>query len=301
VTLVILLILGALWLVVLAPAFIKRWIDRRPAESIDSFHHQLHLLERTGPKLVAPAYRLETAEPSGGLSVGASGYPAVSSMPRRPNLVLLRPVGESATGSGDEVIDEASGEHYLRVAPIAVEEPTSIMGLPGAVGYPGPAGPKGLATHSNRMRNDDERRLRARRRRGDILLGLVATGVFTAVIGIIPSLHALWFVSMAVGVALAGYLGLMMYATAMASELRPSRHAHGAHARGRAAAERRGAIPAADHGPGEADQRLLATAGYPGAWDTLFEAEPARIEWSTAAEAEFEDEPYEPRRAAAGG
>jgi hypothetical protein len=100
VSLVIVLILVVLWVVVLAPGLFKRLRQRAPSESIESFHHGLRLLERTGPNLVAPAFRLETAMAETGLAPGQSGYPAISSSPRQADLRLVRDEQRGATGYG---------------------------------------------------------------------------------------------------------------------------------------------------------------------------------------------------------
>jgi len=55
----VVLVLVVLWIAVLTPRLIRHFREGRSVYSIDSFHEQLHLLERTGPKLVQPAYRLE--------------------------------------------------------------------------------------------------------------------------------------------------------------------------------------------------------------------------------------------------
>lgn len=87
----ILLILAAVWIVVLAPSAIRRLTGRRGSTSIDTFHHELRLLKRSGPKLIAPAFRLETAFAGGTMARSSSGLPAVSSMPGRPSLVIIEP------------------------------------------------------------------------------------------------------------------------------------------------------------------------------------------------------------------
>jgi len=68
----VVLILVLLWIAVLTPRVIRRFREASSHSSIESFHEQLHLLERAGPKLVRPAYRLEVPDvrPSrGGLSL----------------------------------------------------------------------------------------------------------------------------------------------------------------------------------------------------------------------------------------
>jgi hypothetical protein len=56
----VVLVLVVLWVAVLAPRAIRRVREGRSQTSIESFHEQLHLLERAGPKIVEPAYRLST-------------------------------------------------------------------------------------------------------------------------------------------------------------------------------------------------------------------------------------------------
>lgn len=225
-TILVLLILVVLWIVVLTPGMIGKLREKRSTGSIDSFHHSLHLLERTGPKIVAPAYRLQTAQSSIGAAPGASGLPSVSSMPGRANLVLLRPVdGDDAPLEDPEGVDERSGAHYQRVP---IDSPEVATGS-------GPAGP-------------ELRQREARRRRRDILTGLLATIACTGLLGLIHSLRALWIVTLVATVALAAFVALAAYATALASQ-------HQQDLRARRTLEAR------------ADPRARAVAGYPGAWD----------------------------------
>jgi hypothetical protein len=68
----VVLILVVLWIAVLTPRLVRHFREGRSQSSIDSFHEQLHLLERTGPKLVEPAHRLEVPEdeaPAGRLAL----------------------------------------------------------------------------------------------------------------------------------------------------------------------------------------------------------------------------------------
>jgi hypothetical protein len=62
VTDLVVLVLVVLWVAVLTPRLVRHFQQGRSNSSIDSFHEQLHLLERAGPKLVEPAYRLEVPE-----------------------------------------------------------------------------------------------------------------------------------------------------------------------------------------------------------------------------------------------
>lgn len=243
----ILLILVALWIVVLAPAFVKKLIERRSTESIESFHQSLHLLERAGPKLMPPAYRLETAQSATGIAVGQSGFPAVSSRPTRPNLVLLQPVGEGGAGS-DEVVDDASGEHYRRVLSPPVEE------VPG----------RGLAA----ARAEELRRTQAQRRRRDLLVGLGGTVVVSGLVGI--AVPALWVLTVMGAVAIAGYVGLAAYAQLLEVDRRGRPHRMG----GYSYSSSQGSLVPGEAWPDQvpaprstAEARWMATVGYPGAWD----------------------------------
>jgi len=218
----VILILVVLWGVVLTPHFVKKWLDRRPTESIESFHHSLHLLERTGPKIVPPAYRLETALPGG--TVPAIG--ALPSVAGRPNLVLLAPVGAGGSMDGDDVVDEVSGEHYRRL-------PTTVQEAPFAELTAAPS-------------SEELRRFGARRRRRDLVLGLVATVVLTGLAGFAHTLHALWILTALALVALAGFVALAAYAQMLENDDTQPRHAP------RHAASR---------------TERYAAAGYPGAWD----------------------------------
>jgi hypothetical protein len=197
----VLLILVVLWAVVLTPHFVRKWLDRRPAESIESFHQQLHLLERAGPKLMPAAYRLETALPGAAYPVPAH---AASSYAVRPNLVLLQPVDNRGASDGDDVVDEASGQHYRRLQPPVVPVPVAPVSAAPQV--------------------EDIRRRRNRRRRRDILLGLVSTMALTGLAGIAPSLHTLWVLTGLAGLALAAFVGLAAYAQLLDEDAAQPRH-----------------------------------------------------------------------------
>ncbi len=58
----VVLVLVILWVAVLTPRLVRHFSEVRSIDSIESFHEQLHLLERAGPKLVEPAYRLEVPD-----------------------------------------------------------------------------------------------------------------------------------------------------------------------------------------------------------------------------------------------
>lgn len=252
----VLLILVVLWIVVLTPGMIGRLREKRSTESIESFHHRLHLLERTGPKIVAPAYRLQTAQSSIVAAPGTSGLLSVSSMPGRANLVLLRPVdGREGAGDDGQVVDDRDGGHYRRVL--------SDRPDPGPAAV-APSGP-------------DPRQREARRRRRDILTGLLVTLVSTGLLGIIHSLRALWIVTVISAVALAAFVALAAYATALATQQHQDIRV-------------RRAVGTAG------DPLARAAAGYPGGWDD----EPAETPFELPGDdTAYDDGEYVPKRAAA--
>jgi hypothetical protein len=87
----VVLVLVVLWAVVLTPMTVKRFRQVHTDGSIDSFHEQLHLLERAGPKLVAPAHRLETSD----VPMASS---ATSHSTRRSDLALVGSAGAAELG-----------------------------------------------------------------------------------------------------------------------------------------------------------------------------------------------------------
>ena len=173
----VVLILVVLWAAVLGPRIVRRLREQEPLGSVDSFYHELHLLERAAPKTVTPANRLATAQ---GSWPGSSGLPSVSSMPGRPSLVLLPPAGAMDLG---DAADDRTGE-------------------------PG---------RSSLAARDRVYRVRqSRRRRRDILLGLLATVVFTGGLGTMHSFRSLWDLTIVAAVALAAYVALVVRAQQLA-------------------------------------------------------------------------------------
>ncbi len=200
----IILILVVLWGLVLAPSAVRKFKRQASNQSIDSFHHSLHTLERSGTKIVEPAYRLV-----GGGSVSVID-PVTNA--QRPRLVLLRPPGqeEETTMSDhfDDYLDEGDDEAYY-----LDEDP----------GF-GPGYDSGWPTGA------PGRRMAARRRRS-ILLGLVSTVVLTGLLGIFVSFFLV--LTTIAALALVGYVGLMSYVvlTGAADDVRTtSTERHVAHA-----------------------------------------------------------------------
>lgn len=90
---VVLLILAGVWAVVLGPGIVKRMLERRTGDSVGAFHHHLRVLERTGPALVDPVFRLDDSAPE------IRPRPVPRTRPRT-GLVLIRPDAPGAPRRG---------------------------------------------------------------------------------------------------------------------------------------------------------------------------------------------------------
>jgi len=184
-------LVAVLWVVVLAPSVWRRFGERQGVGSIESFHHQLQLLEHAGPKTVAPAYRLHTALPG---SPGPEATPVPDSS--RPKLVLLRPT-EDATAAD---VDDDEGCHYERVGVLDRPEPVCL-----------PAASADLRVL---------RREVARRRFSVLLRCLGGVAVSTLIIGLLPGMHLVWIVTVLTGIPALALIGLMAYANELNEEQR---------------------------------------------------------------------------------
>jgi hypothetical protein len=71
VTILVLLFLAVVWAVVLIPSLVRRQAEARPADSIIDFRRQLRVLQRAGPRTVAPAYSLAAQWPTGTVAGGS--------------------------------------------------------------------------------------------------------------------------------------------------------------------------------------------------------------------------------------
>lgn len=192
-------LVAVLWVVVLAPSVWRRFGERQGVGSIESFHHQLHLLEHAGPKTVAPAYRLHTALPGGG-PAGPEATPTPDSS--RPKLVLLRPTEDPANAD----VDDDEGCHYERVGVIDRPDPVCLP----------------EATADLRVLRRDQ----ARRRFSMLLRCLGGVAISTFIIGLWPGMHLAWVFTALTGLPALALLGLMAYANEVKEERRRrgSRH-----------------------------------------------------------------------------
>lgn len=104
----VVLLLVVLWIAVLTPRAVRHFKEGRSESSIDDFHQQLHLLERAGPKLVEPAYRLAAGDEGlGEPPHGCVPRDAAPALRGRPDLVLLDR-GTGATRSTQPMVRTAS-------------------------------------------------------------------------------------------------------------------------------------------------------------------------------------------------
>lgn len=224
---ILLVLVVFLWVMVLAPSAWRRYRERQGVGSIDSFHHQLQLLEHAGPKSVAPAYRLHTALPGGGTTGGTTETPTAGLDASRPKLVLLRPTADAAAAD----VDDSEGGHYERVGVLDRPEAACV-----------PESGADLPTF---------RRVQARQRCTVLLRCLGGVAISTGLIGLFPSLHLAWVFTGLAGVAAFGLVGLMAYAKEIEAERQRRRARDLAH----------------QAGPTPLDPMDPAMAGYPGAWD----------------------------------
>jgi hypothetical protein len=185
-------LVAVLWVVVLAPSVWRRFGERQGVGSIESFHHQLQLLEHAGPKTVAPAYRLHTALPGG--APGPSAVPMPDSS--RPQLVLLRPTEDAAAAD----VDGDDGSHYERIGVLDRPEPACL-----------PEAGADLRV----LRRDQ-----ARRRFSVLLRCLGGVAASTFIIGLWPGMHLAWVVTALTGLPALALLGLMAYANELKEQRR---------------------------------------------------------------------------------
>ncbi|MGH9043517.1 MAG: hypothetical protein ACRDVP_01520 [Acidimicrobiales bacterium] len=197
---IVLILVAILWIAVLAPTVISKVLDRRSAGSIGRFHDSLDVLERTGPKIVQPAFRLV-----GDQCDQAGEVPSVvplSPPPVRPNLVLLR-------GAGPQVAEPDLGDASAR--PFASELPVKSAAV-----EPGPRVTQKAGT---------ARRRPARRRRRDVFASLCAVAAVGGLLGIARPLRGAWIVSAFCLAMLVVFVGVCAYIQAVQSGRRDS---HGA-------------------------------------------------------------------------
>jgi hypothetical protein len=228
---VILLILVALlWIAVLAPGVLSKISDRRSSGSIDHFHDRLHLLERTGPKLIAPANRLERLPRRLPAAVGFEQRAPFA--PVRSSLVLLETAEPESAANAFDATPLEQGAATVRV--VARDVPRTAghvddVGTPAVRMLDGPS--LGTLPQPETIDVPDiglwqpqihegrgERRTKAARRRRDILGVLVSTIVLSGLLGIVPSLRRALIATAAAGFLLIVFIALALYAVTIRAE-----------------------------------------------------------------------------------
>lgn len=224
---ILLILVALLWIAVLAPGVITKISDRRSSGSIDHFHDRLHLLERTGPKLIAPANRLERIPKRLPVAVGY-GHPA----PRpavRSTLVLLETAEPENAASAVDVAQLDQGAAPVRVVASRPVGDFDDVGTPAVRMLDGPS--LGTLPHPETTDVPDvatwqppshsgptERRSQAARRRRDILGVLVSTIVLSGLLGIVPTLRRALIATAAAGLLLIVFIALALYAVTIRAE-----------------------------------------------------------------------------------
>jgi hypothetical protein len=202
---ILVIIILVAWMIILGPNLLKRRARTTGGiNSISHFRRQLQILEQSGPQpLVTPAFRLRSVDgsplnPDGGEGSGAPVAPKLSvvgadQLPR-PALAFL---GRDPSGADAVPTDDAvAGTGYASVSDGGDPD------LFGASGRP----------------PDTYLRHRARRRRRDTLGVLTLLFATTVLIGFIPGASVAWVLSLVSGLALAGYVALLVRMRQMAEE-----------------------------------------------------------------------------------
>jgi hypothetical protein len=199
---VLVIIIAVAWIVILGPNLLKR--HGRAGDGISSishFHHQLRVLEHSGPQpIVAPAYRLRGLGGSGAptneeLTRGVAAAPVLTVVGAdrlpRPALAFL----------GADPVEPLPDQQALHRRSPDVHPTGGVRAEgPGTGSIAVPSGAGDL--HSRRL---------ARRRRRDTLGVLAAVFVFTGMIGFVPGASAAWVITAISGTALVGYVALLVH------------------------------------------------------------------------------------------
>ena len=219
---VLVIIIVAAWVVILGPNVVKRRARGGGDQSITHFHYQLRVLEQRAPEpIVAPAYRLR--------AVDGSGTPTAIQYPDNGRPPVLTVVGAKELPRpalaflGDPEPEPPSPEHVHHADPTRTVRPGPAEWNPGDA-YDDPSGRDHRAADpapgSDRTRRvaESAARARSRRRRRDTLTVLGAVFAVTLLAGVVTGSTAAWAMAGLDGVALAGYVALLVHLRRMALE-----------------------------------------------------------------------------------
>ncbi len=223
---IVLVVIVVAWAALLGPSLLRRRAQGGIG-SIHNFHHQLEVLEHSGPApIVSPAYRLRVVDEDGSL-VRMEPVPVGAPSPKitvvgakdlpRPALAFL---------GGEEVVHE-------------VAEPDAVESHGHRDEYDEWDEYDRFEPHGSEeeARREAYHRQVTRQRRRDTLIALTAVFVGTLVIGLIPGASLAWTISAVTGCILVAYVALLINLRRRADErerklhyLAPSREAQLVHA-----------------------------------------------------------------------
>jgi hypothetical protein len=203
---IILILVAVLWIAVLVPSVIAKLAERRSAGSIDHFHERLDLLQRAGPKLVEPAYRLTGTESA--VNMAGSIVVATPPPPLRPNLALVPPAGDDPRFSDalDSFPDDAVAGDDMFVR-LHTDQSGAEDGSE-------------LSIADRRRLVAADRRQLARRRRRDALFTLCALAAVCGLLGLVRPLRPAWIAAAVLVALLLVFIGLAMYGQRLQAERR---------------------------------------------------------------------------------
>ena len=219
---VLVIIIVAAWVVILGPNLLKRRARGGGDQSITHFHYQLRVLEQRAPEpIVAPAYRLRAVDGSGtptSIHYPDDGRPPVLTVVGAKE--LPRPALAFLGDPAPEAVAPVEAHDADRARPLRPEPPA----FGAADGYDDPydrdrrtVDPPPVPDHARRA-SESFTRAQARRRRRDTLAVLGAVFGVTLLAGVVTGSSAAWAVAALDGVALAGYVVLLVHLRRMALE-----------------------------------------------------------------------------------
>jgi hypothetical protein len=215
----VLVLVAILWVAVLVPGVISKLRERRAAGSIGRFHERLDLLERTGPKLVKPAYRLTGSRSA---SVGPPVLVPVAPPPVRPNLTLVPSPGEGAVGMSEPVFEELAAEPDADRVVVPLRPDGDDWHDLDEMAYGEVVVdrvPKAARADERDLAATDRRR-GARRRRRDTFGALCALTALTGLLGVAHPLRGAWIASGVFLGLLVAFVGLAVYGQRIEAERR---------------------------------------------------------------------------------
>ena len=219
---VLVIIIVAAWVVILGPNLLKRRARGGGDQSITHFHHQLRVLEQRAPEpIVAPAYRLQAVAGSGtpnSIHYPDDGRPPVltvvgaKELPRPALAFLGDPEPQAAAPAP---VHHGGRAGAVRPGPVAF--PAHAADEAAYDRDRGALEPLPGSDHARRA-SESVTRAQARRRRRDTLAVLAAVFGVTVLAGVVTGSTVAWAMAGLDGVALAGYVALLVHLRRMALE-----------------------------------------------------------------------------------